>query len=47
MKEAHQSMKEKYEEEINTIMENHASEFCSYEDNIRFTMDKKVILLFV
>lgn len=42
MKEAHEMMQAKHEEEISNLREKHASEFLKYEENIRYTLEKKV-----
>ncbi|EAR84394.2 hypothetical protein TTHERM_00703860 (macronuclear) [Tetrahymena thermophila SB210] len=42
MKEAHDKLKSKYEDEIKQLKEKHQLEFCKYEENIRYTIEKKV-----
>ncbi|KAL4437646.1 hypothetical protein ABPG74_017884 [Tetrahymena malaccensis] len=41
MKEAHDKLKSKYEDEIKQLKEKHSLEFCKYEENIRYTIEKK------
>lgn len=43
MKDAHEALRDKHEEELTKMREIHAMEFCEYEHNIRATLEKKVL----
>jgi len=42
MKEAHELLRNKYEDEVKLLKDRHVIEFCEYEENIRSSLQKKV-----
>jgi len=42
MKEAHELLRNKYEDEVKMLKDRHTVEFCEYEENIRSSLQKKV-----